>query len=304
MKAVNFFIGLLTVLIIGLLFVYFFIPFNTIEFNSNSPSGNSNFSLDSNSSMQFYKNMRYSGKEISYMISDDCSLKKKNDMALAFEIISNVTILEFYPVLFGEEISVTCSDKDIYEGDAFIGGEGGVTNVTIVDGFHVILNGQILLIRDSQCANPNIATHELFHALGFDHSSNPNNIMYDTADCGQTIGDDIPDFIDGIYSIPSAPDLVFENVSAVMNGKYLDAVVDLRNSGFADAGSSNLIISADGKEIKTFEISSLDIGYGRKITLSNLWVGQISVDEIEFYIESDFDELDKTNNLFVLNVKK
>lgn len=304
MKWGGFVFVFLVVVAIGMLIVYFFVPLNTLEFNPISVSGNSNFSINGGEELQFYKNMRYSSAEISYKIYEDCSLKKKNDMEEAFDVISNISNIEFYPVLYGEEISVTCTEGEIIQGNTFIGGEGGVTNVTIIGDFHIIFNGKIILMRDSECKNPNIAIHELLHALGFNHSGNPNNIMYETSDCGQTIGEEIPQFLQDIYSIPSEPDLSFDNSSAIMNGKYLSANISVRNNGFEDSPASKLIVSVDGKEIKEIEISPVEIGYGRKILLSNLWISQSNVEEIEFYISSDFEEIDKSNNVYVLYIKK
>ena len=57
----------------------------------------------------------------------------------------------------------------------FIAGEGGPSNITKSGDFSVITHGSILLIKESKCERPNIAIHELLHALGFDHSENPNN---------------------------------------------------------------------------------------------------------------------------------
>lgn len=292
--------------IMGMLFVYFFIPINTVQYEWNSGTSgnptveNSNFNINSSyEGMQFYNNMRYRTKDISYKIYNACPLKRQNDVTEALDIISNATILSFYPVESNEEISITCSYENIVEGNAFVGGEGGVTNVTVAGNYNIIFNGKVLLLRDSECYNPNIAIHELLHALGFDHSDNPNNIMYPTSSCDQTIGEDIPSLIKQLYSIEPAPDLVFENLSAVMNGKYLDANLSVRNKGFEDAPDFKIIISVDGKEIKEIESSGLAIGYGNKITLTNLWVNKISVNQIEFTISTDYAELNKDNNVAV-----
>ena len=89
-----------------LLILYWFVPFKVTEFGMKP--GNSNFSLNNSKieNMQFYENMRYSDSEISYRIYD-CPLQKENDMQGAFEIISNVSILDFYSVDYDEEISIT-----------------------------------------------------------------------------------------------------------------------------------------------------------------------------------------------------
>jgi len=302
------FLFIVLVLVVAiLLLIYFFIPINTIEFSNQGFVQNSSVYDDNSfgsSDLQFYNNMRYKGKEISYKIYDECTLKKKNDMEHAFEIISNLTVLEFYPVVYGEEISITCSEKNVVEGDTFIGGEGGVTNVTIAGDFNVIFNGKVLLIRDADCPTPNIAIHELLHALGFDHSENPGNIMYEMYDCSQSIGDEIPEFLNEIYSVPEKPDLIFEEVEAVMHGKYLDANISLRNNGISFAPESTLVISADDKVVHEETLSSLGIGFGRRISFANLWINKINVKEITFEIDNDYEELSKENNFYTLSVKK
>ena len=188
-KAFN--VLLIAVIILLLFSIYLFIPFNTTDFTSSS-SSNSNFSLNNslNNSLQFYPNMRFPTTEISYRI-EDCPLQRSNDMEWAFRIIENETPLNFYPVKSGEEIIITCQDRKEAEGNLFIAGEGGPTNITIAGEFNVIEAGKILLMQDSTCPKPNIAMHELLHVLGFDHSKNPKNIMYEISRCDQTIGEDM-----------------------------------------------------------------------------------------------------------------
>ena len=295
-------IGFLSLIIIGMLVIYFFVPFDTLEFTQTST--NSNFNLNAtNSKMQFYDNMRYFSNEISYRI-EDCPLKKRYDMEEAFRILENKTVLEFYEVDFGEEILVTCDSKTRIEEGLFIAGEGGPTNITISGDFNLIYNGKILLIRESSCPFPNVALHELLHALGFDHSSNPDNIMYEISKCKQTLGEDIPFLIDEIYSVPNYPDISFENVSINMEGKYLNANLSIRNNGLRYSGDTDLIIYADGKKVKEIEIEPLDIGYGTKLSLFNTWISRLSIREIKFVLETDSEELDKSNNEIVFIVKK
>ncbi len=295
----------LTIIVIFFLLVYYFIPLGGVNLKGTFSGNNLTAESDSNfSGSQFYSNMRYLYPDISYKISDACSLQKKNEMQEAFDIISNLTVLSFYPVVYGEEISVTCSEETMYEGNMFIGGEGGVTNVTVVNGFHIIYNGKVLLLRNSNCPRPNIATHELLHALGFDHSQNPNNIMYPTTSCDQTIGSDIPQTIDKLYSTPNEPDLAFENATVVLNGKYLDVNFSVRNNGLKYSNNATIIVYADGKDIKEINFGPLDIGYGRKISLMNIWTRQTSVDQVEIKIQTDFTELNKSNNDVIFNLKK
>ena len=287
--------------VISLLFFYWFIPWNEIEFGIKEK--NSNFSLSGldKGNTQFYPNMRYPSPEISYKISG-CPLKKKNDMEQAFDILNNKTILRFYSVDKSEEISVTCDSNAKVEGGMFIAGEGGPINITKTNNFNVILNGKILLLRESECERPNIAIHELLHALGFEHSPNPNNIMYNFSKCSQIIGDDTFELINKLYSVPSYSDLDFEDVSAIMRGKYLDLNISVRNNGLVESGAAKIEIYADDKFLKEIELNPIDIGYGRIIILSNVWVPKISVKELKFFINSSFNELDKNNNVIVLKI--
>ena len=97
-----------------MLILYWFIPFKTTEFGMKS--SNFNFSLDSKiEDMQFFPNMRFPDSQISYQIYD-CPLQKRDDMNRAFEIISNKTVLEFYPASYNPEISVTCDSRNKIEG--------------------------------------------------------------------------------------------------------------------------------------------------------------------------------------------
>lgn len=290
---------LTALVLISLLFIYWFLPRGEMSFAS---KGSSNFSSDSSGEMQFYSNLRYSEKEISYKIYD-CPIQKISDMKRAFEIISNLSVLKFYEKNYDEEISVNCDDKDKFQEGMFIAGEGGPVNITQAGLFNVITKGKILLIRDSKCPNPNIATHELLHALGFNHSTNENNIMYSVSECEQVIGDDIPKKINELYSTESLPDLAFADVSAVMQGKYLNTNISIRNQGLKDAGRSVVKIYADGELIKEVDVAEMILGYGRIIILENIWIPQITISELEYEISYGLAELDKKNNKINLEIK-
>tara|TARA_Y100000310_G_C20681127_1_gene815987 strand:+ start:761 stop:1678 length:918 start_codon:yes stop_codon:yes gene_type:complete len=294
------FFVLITIL---LLLFYWVIPTNTFGFYEGYGSYSSNFTINgSNSGMQFYENMRFTGNEISYRIYE-CPLQKKYDMERAFEIISNLTVLEFYETEINEEIFITCDSRNKIENNLFIAGEGGPVNITSTNNFNVIFNGQILLIRDSKCENPNVATHELLHVLGFDHSLNQGSIMYNITKCSQRVGEDVVGKINNLYSHPSYSDLVFENVSANMRGKYLDSNITIKNHGLKDAENIKLKIYADEKLLKEISVDSVKIGYGLTLTLNNILVAKININELKFEISHNSPELDKENNEIKLEIK-
>lgn len=292
--------------VIFILFFYWFVPSGSVEFILNPElKNNYNFTLYSaNTTMQFYENLRYPEKEISYKIDDMCTLQKKDDMIVAFNTIEAQTILDFFPINNNEEIFVTCEDKLKVQERFFIAGEGGPTNITRTNDFNVITHGGILLLKDSKCERPNVAIHELLHALGFDHSPNPNNIMYNISKCNQVIGDDILRTINEIYSVESKADLSFENVSAVLHGKYLDFNVSIRNNGLKVSGETNLIVYADDKIIKEISLNPMEIGSGLTLSLTNVWVPQININKLKFNLSSTFEELNKNNNIIELEIKK
>ena len=245
--------------------------------------------------MQFYENMRYSSPNISYYIYD-CPLQKKNEMEHAFEFIESKTILDFYPSNFREDISVVCEENNKIENGLFIAGEGGPTNVTLTREFNIISHGEILLIKESRCKTPVVAIHEVLHALGFGHSKNKNNIMYNISSCGQTLSDDIPLLINEIYSVRTLPDLSVENVSATMNGKFLNANVSVRNNGLKESEEFILKIYADGKPVKDIEFEGLEVGFGTAVSVSRLFIAGLKTTELTFEIEYLYEELNKENN--------
>lgn len=297
------------VIVVGLLTVYWFMPFSPVQFISKSPV-NPNFNLNSSllSKMQFYPNMRYPSENISYDIDTKiCTLQKRDNIKRALENMENLTMLQFYPVSSNPEISITCNEKVVINKDFFVAGEGGPVNVTKSGDFNIITHGKVLLLRNSNCPNPGIATHELLHALGFVHSKNPDNIMYyKITGCYQTVGKDIPTLINQLYSIQSLPDLAFVNASATMHGRYLDFNVSIVNNGFQDSEESKLIIYTNNNKIKEVLLNPINIGAGISFTFKNILIPNIinNINEVKFDITSNFSELEKNNNEIKLEMKK
>ena len=290
------------VIVISLLGFYWIAPFEKIDFGFKERNYNFSLNASEGTATQFYPKMRFPTTDISYKVGN-CPLGKKDDMERAFEIISSKTILNFYNVEDDAEIFVTCDSQVKTEGGLFIAGEGGPTNITKTSNFNVIKKGKILLIRESQCASPNVGIHELLHVLGFDHSPNPNNIMYELSKCNQEVSQDITDTINSLYSAPSYADLSVENASAFMQGRYLNVNLTIVNNGLKSSDNSSMKIYADEDLVKEFEIEGLEIGYGSKIILKNILVLQISVKKLKFVIEYDSAELNKENNEMTLTLE-
>ncbi len=303
MEAKHVFAGIFLIIVLGLMtgyYIYFFSS-EDLEFTANPK--NYNFSLEAanNSSMQFYNNLRFPTSDITYRI-EHCTKKKSQDMRDAFAFMGNITILRFNEVNDNEQIYVTCNETAKFKENLFVAGEGGPSSVVRSGEYNVINKGEILLIQDSSCQKPNVAIHELLHVLGFKHSGNNNNIMYPISNCAQTVGEEIPQLINNLYSIESLPDLVFENVSAYMHGRMLDINISVRNIGLNTANPSIIEIILDNKQLRQVELSRLEAGGGKLITITNIFVTQFSLDEIELYIDSSDRELDKKNNNITLEL--
>lgn len=291
---------LIIVFILGFLSVLYFLPISSLEFRQKNI--NHNFSLEGEiNSMQFYPNMRFKSNEITYNISG-CELQKRQDMLRAFEFLENLTSLTFKAGDLNSDILVSCEDKIRYSGELFIAGEGGPTNITISGLFNVITRGEVLLLRKTFCPTPNIAIHELLHALGFKHSSNPGNIMYNITKCEQDMDEDMIKYIDRLYTLPSLPDLILYNTSAKLEGRFLDLETSILNEGLEDAGNSTLIISSQDEVLKEVPLSEIKMGSGRAISLTHVWVSKLEVKEIEVTIESNIEELNKQNNKIKLEL--
>lgn len=300
MKWSGVFLLFLNLVLIAGLVLYMINPGGDAEFSFKSDS-RTEFNLNNDTmNMQFYENMRFPDKRISYLIDDACSLKKKNSMKRAFDIIENLTVLEFYPLSEDFEIEVTCQEKVVMNGGLFIAGEGGPINITDGDKYSVILDGSILLIKDSLCPRPNVEIHELLHVLGFNHSDNENNLMYPVSKCNQVISEDILEKINELYLEESYSDLNFESANAEIDGRNLDLNLSIRNSGLKDSEEAIVKIYFDDTIIKELDLAELEIGYGVKIELKNIWLKKIKTEELKVVIETNFNELSKENNEIIL----
>jgi hypothetical protein len=285
---------LLAIFLVGTLFFYWIVPLDRIDFIFEPK--NYSFAAEGESDFQFYPNMRFPSSNISYTISERCTLEKKYNMKDAFGILATSTPLEFFDVPYEGEILIDCDSKTRIEGGMFIAGEGGPTNITSSGNYNVITGGQILLLRNSNCPRPNVAIHELLHVLGFSHTNNPSNIMYNFSSCDQEIGDDIINLLKELYQDPSYPDLLIKDASANVRGRYLNLNFSIANYGLASSSASKVLVRVKNKTEKTIDLAPLDIGYGLSLSLENVYISQRNFERIELIIDNDFEELDKKNN--------
>jgi len=252
----------------------------------------------SNEIVQFYPNMRFKNKNISYRLESICTQKKWDNIEKAFAILSERTALSFYPSRENPEIKVLCSEisPKSEEKGHFIAGEGGPSEIINTTNFAVILNGRISLYKDEVCDEPKIAIHEILHALGFDHYNNTDSILYPITGCNQEIDDEIIEDINRLYSFESLPDLVIESINANRTGRYLNFDINVSNIGLADARGANLDVYANDDKIANFTLEDMEIGMRRMLFVKNVRLPGSS-DSIAFVVElEDKRELNLDNN--------
>lgn len=303
----GFFLFLL-ILILGLCGYYIYENF------PNKPTNFNTFSLENNTplvennlpSKQFYKRMRYADGIIDYHISESCTLEKENSMEEAFEIIESKTLISFNPVTQNNaELSILCSDVSPEAGQEnyFVAGEGGPSKVIDSQLYSVILEGKISLFREAECDNPNVAIHELLHALGFDHNNNKDSILYPTLDCGQEIDQEIIESINKLYKDESLPDLVFSLANATKSGRYLNFHIEILNQGLQVSVPLKVAVYSDEKFVEDFDLGAISIGAKKILDVENLAVSSKSK-KIDFVVDYDetIREIYENNNKITLNL--
>ena len=283
---------LLCVLLVGIYFLWYNLPSETLDFEKFQ----GNLSGLSENSEQFYQNMRYVNKNIPYKMSEICSPKKQDDFERATKILEEKTILRLYKS-DNPEIVVSCSNisPEPEEEGHFVAGEGGPAVIINTTRYSVILVGKIALYRPESCETPQVALHELLHALGFDHNNNSESIMYPYTDCGQKLDNYIIEEINRIYSAPPEADLAIESITANKTGRYLNFEATISNIGLKSSASPELTIYQYEEVIEKFPLEKIDIGAKRKLTVQNLRIPKDTL-EIKFVVSSSETEITKDNN--------
>ncbi len=259
--------------------------------------------------VQFYTNMRFNHRQISYYINTECDGAKKTRMEDAFSIFSEEAgkIINFYPAEETKaEILVGCS-ADSYEKEKniFIAGEGGPTNITN-SSMPVIRRGKILLYNEEAavCDEPLLELHELIHVFGYDHISKENDLMYPYLNCKQTINPDLISHLKKIYTIEPYAELYFSDISAIKHrfaGKdYLNFNVSVLNWGIIKAENVIVEVTAKNNFKYPLDLDDIDFGAENKYYITNLPF--TSSDEVSFEIKTSTKEKDLNNNKATLKV--
>lgn len=266
-------------------------------------------SYAANERMQFYTDMRFSKLPVSYSISNECTEEKAEQMQRAIDIMSNETIVSFIPIESNNsDMAIRCrdiDDKEIKMKDYYVAGEGGPREIINTSLFNVIVKGEILLLRESQCPEPLVSVHEILHVLGFGHSINQLSIMYNISDCKQKLTRDIIDELKRLYSIESLPDLYFRDINATKAGRYLSFSVEVRNRGLINSENTTLAVYVADEKAGSFDIDLIEIGGGVVLKVSNLRLPERNAKEVRFVIdaENSIRELSEENNIVVLSVE-
>ena len=286
---------LFLILILGLYLLWINLPQEPVQYEEYRAAIEQDLPLQSS---QFYPNMRYPDKEISFYLSDSCSQKKKSDFREAVKILEESTILNFVEATQDNaQIKITCSNisPEPQQEDHFIAGEGGPSLFLNTTKYAIIVSGEVALYRPDTCEIPQIALHELLHALGFDHNSDENSIMYPVTNCGQELDNYIISEINRIYSEPSLSDLAIESVQANKSGRYLNFDATISNLGLKTMKSSVLEIIVNNELVKEFEIGEIDLGAKRHLVVTNLRLPRDS-EKITLSIKTTQVEITKENN--------
>ena len=144
------------------------------------------------------------------------------------------------------------------------------------------------------------------HVFGFDHSNNENSLMYPYLNsCEQVLDQSIIAELRRIYSDENLPDLYFESVTAIREGKYLDFNLTIKNSGSVDAKNIYFGIVDEGKLVQDREIGDLKFGGGISIEIGSLKIFNRDSNEVQFIIDREnlIKELDENNNIAKVKFK-
>jgi hypothetical protein len=298
------------VLVFSISFVFENIPKSGVDLELNylnepTENGAAAIKIDHGDVPIFAENLRFNHNLISYSINEGCGGTRRGEMISAFNIFSSkVGVISFYENVSDADIKVGCSNEFIdLGGNMFAAGEGGPSRIINTSGFRVIEEGKIRLYNGNSCRYPIVALHELCHVFGFDHSSDPENIMYNTSSCDQRMSNDMIELMKKLYSFDALADIRIEEVNAVISGAYLNFNISVLNEGLLAIDDINLTILADGVVVDVVNLGGVDMGYGRTLRVENMRIGR-GVESVKFVVDAEnaVRELDEGNNAIEMGV--
>jgi len=306
----------LAVLIVGGFLLYENIPGKPVILDSNVQTSlliNEEDSDEGESSKQFYSNMKFNHKDISYKIELNCEDNKRERVLIALDLLSKeVGNIKFHAVSNNPDIEISCSEqvKSAYNPDYFIGGEGGAKEVIQTGRYNIINQGVIYLYEDNigslNCDYPSVEMHELMHVFGFGHSENKNSLMYAYLEsCNQKLDSFIIQELKRLYAEENLADLYIENLKTVKKGRYLDFNITIKNSGSVNANNVSFSVLSDGKVAGTNELEDITYGAGVTISIQNFKLNERNPKEIKFVLdrENRINEIDKENNVAIVKLE-
>jgi len=290
----------LAMLVFSLGFLYQSLPRKPVAFKMGDVVPKPVELIDYGAVPVFSENLRFNHNRISYHIEADCAGPRREAMIEAFALFAGkMKVISFYEDGDDSDIYVGCSDDYIPIGERlFAAGEGGPSRIINTSVFKTIEEGKISLYDDPRCDYPIVEIHELGHVFGFDHSTDPNNVMYNVSNCNQRISNDMVELINDLYSIEPLAEASIKDAIAVKRGKYLDFNITVLNEGLIGIDDIDLTIIADGEVVKIMDIGEIDIGYGRTLRATNVVLPSRNVEVIDFIVDdaNDVRELNEGNN--------
>lgn len=263
----------------------------------------SNVTMDlPNSSVQFYPNMRFQSKEISYEIDESCGDDMRPDIEEAFRILDAKTIMSFVEKTGLVDILVKCdtSAPELAEKNHVIAGAAKPNNIVNATKFFVIENSSVTMYKEESCNVPLVSIHELLHAIGFDHNNDEKSIMYPLVNCDQEIDSEIINEINRIYSFESLPDLVISKLVSNSSGRYINFEIEVANQGLKDSVKNTLEIVSEGEVDKSYDLGVIEIGKKKILLVQNLKVEDNK--NVEFRVIPEGKDLNTKDNIAKLVV--
>ncbi len=293
-------------LVLSFSFVLQNLPREPVELKTNYLEPERVSNVDYGAVPIFAEDMRFNHNLISYTIDEGCDKIRRDNMLAAFNIFSSeIGIVSFFEGrAMDADIKVGCSNEFVeLSEELFAAGEGGPSKIINTSGFKVVEEGKITLYNGEDCRYPIVALHELCHVFGFDHSPDPENIMYNISSCDQRMSDDMTELMVKLYSVEALADARIEKVEGVVHGGYLDFNISILNEGLVGISNIDLTILADGEEVDSVDLGEIDIGYGRTLKVENMRIDS-GVSKVKFVMdgENKVRELNEENNVVEMSV--